>query len=317
MAYTTDDLITELKRDSFLPAAQSQWTPTKFLALADKLVLRRIIPAFLGIGDGFYREYTDVTLILSQAGYDLPRYAILNKIHQAMLLGSDGETLGAMLRKDPPDLKYWNAIGSGTPRMLRLEGNQIIVSPKPNAGALTTWPSMRVWFYRRPGRMVPVASARTVLSVNTGNGLVTYTATIPSTFTSSSTHDVYRPTSPFRRAVSAAVATASGASTQTFSLANAALIQAGDTVNVLDETCYPPCPIEVVPFLEELMISSMSRTQGDKNALEASMKEIVDDMMLLVGAAANRADAMPQVASLMNSPFVRGMRRRGMPAVND
>jgi hypothetical protein len=313
VAYTTDDLVSAIRRDSFLPAAQAQWTTARMLEVADKCVLRRIVPAFLGIGDGFYREYTDITLVLNQAGYDIPKYAMLNKIHQAMLLGSDGVTLGRLLRKDPPDLKYWNAIGSGTPDMMRLEGDQIVLSPKPNAGALTTWPSIRVWIYRRPGRMVATTSARTIQSVV--GTLVTYTSTVPSTFTSSSTHDVYRPSSPFRRAVSSAVATAAGASSQNFSAANAALMQAGDIVNVVDETCFPPCSIEVQPFLEELVIASMSATQGDRAALENSMKAIVDDMMTLVSAAANRADAMPQVASLLNSPFVRNTRRRGMGSV--
>lgn len=317
MAYTSDDLVLAVKRDSFLPAAQTQWTPSRILEVGDKCILRRVVPALLAIGDGFYRETVDIPLVLNQAAYDLPRYAMLNKVHQVMLLGTDGETLGRISRRDPPDLKWWNTIGTGTPSQVRLEGDQLVVGAKPNQGALNTWPSLRVWIYRRPGRMVPFTSARTVLSVNTGTGLVTYTATVPSTFTASSTHDVYRPSSPFRRAVSSAVASAAGASTQTFSLANAALIQAGDTVNVVDETCYPPCSIELQPFLEELVIASMSATQGDRAALEVSMKAIVDDMVTLVTASANRADAMPQIASLLNSPFVRNTRRRGLGSVND
>lgn len=317
MAYTTDDLVLAVKRDSFLPAAQTQWTNSRILELGDKCILRRVVPAFIGIGDGFYRETTDISIVSGTYAYDIPRYAMLNKIHQAMLLGSDGIKLGRLLRKDPVDLKYWNASSSGTPAMIRFEADQIILNPTPDAGSVATWPYLRVWIYRRPGRMVPTSSAAVVSSVNTGTGVVTYTGAPPATFTSSSVHDFYRSTSPFRRIGSAATASAAAGSTQTFSLSNASLLAAGDYVCLRDETVFPPCSIEVVPFLEELIIKSMSITQGDREAVEMSIKEIVDDMMVLVSSASNRADAMPQVASLLHSPFSRGIRRRGMPSVND
>ncbi len=314
MAYTTDDLITAVKRDSFLPAAQTQWTDARILAVADKCVHRRIIPAFIGVADGFYRETVNITLVAEQASYDVPQYAVLNKIHQAKLASAttSAARLGELLRKEPSDLAFWNATTSGSPYMLRFDADQLTLNPAPSASAIVSWPYLRVWIYRRPGRMVTVASAAQVLSIDTGTGEVTYTGNKPATFTSSSTHDVYRSTSPFRRVITAAVASASGsATTQTFSTTNAALLQAGDWICVADETVYPPCSIEVVPFLEELIIKSMSTTQGDRKAADAAAKEIVDDMMLLVSAAANRADAMPQVQSLLRSPFVRALGRKG------
>lgn len=311
MAYTTDDLVTSVQRDSFLPASQGQWTAAKILALGDKMIHRRIAPALLEVKDGYYRETTDITLVAAQASYDIPRYAMFNKIHQAMLVATDGVTLGSLLRKDPPDLKYWNSTTAGTPNFIRFDGDQLTVNPTPNAGSLLQWPTLRVWIYRRPGRMVSTSAAAVVSSVGVA-GVVTYTGAPPATHTSSSIHDFYSNVSPFRRVGSAATASAQSGSTQTFSVANAALLSAGFYVCLRDETVYPPCSIEVQPFLEELIIQSMSNTQGDKSASDASMKSIVDDMMLLIGASSNRADAMPQVASLMHSPFVRGLSRRGL-----
>lgn len=311
MAYTTDDLVTSVQRDSFLPVAQGQWTTAKILALGDKMIHRRIVPAMLEVKDGYYRETSDITLVSGTASYDLPRYAMFNKIHQAMLVASDGLTLGSLLRKDPPDLKYWNSTTSGVPSMMRFDADQLTLNPTPNAAGIIQWPTLRVWLYRRPGRMVSTGAAAIVSSIG-GSGVVTYTAAPPSTHTASSVHDFYSNVSPFRRVGSAVTATAQSGSTQTFSVANAALLSAGFYVCLRDETVYPPCSIEVQPFLEELIIQSMSNTQGDKAASDASMKSIVDDMMMLIGASSNRADAMPQVASLVHSPFVRGLSRRGL-----
>lgn len=312
MAYTTDDFILAVKRDSFLPAVQSQWSDSRILAVADKCVSRRIIPIFIGVGDGFYREPVDTTLVAEQAGYDVPKYAAMNKIHLARLVQSDGKTQGKLLSLTPSDRDYFNATTSGVPRRMEFNADQMTLVPAPSASVLTTWPTLRTWIYRRPGRMVTVASAAVVQSVDTATGIVTYTASKPATFTASSVHDVYRASSPNRRAVSAMTATASpGGTTQTFSLANAALLQAGDYVCVQDETVFPPCSIEIQPFLVELTILSISITQGDKTAIENSMKQLTDDMTLLVAAAANRADAMPNVATLLRSPFIRSLGRRG------
>ncbi len=317
MAYTTDDLVTDIRRDSFLPAVQSQWTTARILALADKVLLRRVIPALLGVNDGYYRETSDVSLTASTASYDLPRYAMFNKVHQVALVDSDGK-LRFLEHLGPSDLRHRNATSEGEPFAFIFDADQITLIPTPSSGAVTTWPEMRAWIYRRPGRMVATTSAAKVQSVDSGTGIVTYTADKPSTFTSSSRHDFYLGESPFRRIGSATTATASGSTTtQTFSTTEAALLAADDYVCVRDETVFPPCSIEVVPFLEELVINAINESMGDRAAAEAARKNIIEDMLTLVGASANRADAQPKTVSLMHSPFVRGLRRRGMPSTNE
>ncbi len=315
---TTDDLMTEFRRDSYIAASQPSWTTAKLLAVGDKVIRRRIVPAFVAIDDGYYRETSDVTLVASTSNYDFPRYAMFNKIHQAYLVDSTGK-LGILLRKDPVDLKYWNATSTGTPSFLRAEGSQLIANPTPNAGAVTSWPTMRLWIYRRPGRMVPTTSAAQVSSVDSGTGVVTYTGSKPSTFTASSVHDFYAGSSPYRRTGSAVSATAStAADKQTFSTTNAALLSAGDWVCVRDETVIPPVPsLECWPFLCELIQESITKSQGDRKAQEAAIQAIVDDMMTTVAASANRMEAMPKIASLRHSPFVRGAVRRSMNSTRD
>lgn len=309
---TTDDLLTEFRRDSFLAASQPSWTAAKLLAVGDKVIRRRIAPAFVAIDDGYYRETTDVTLTAT-AAYDFPRYAMFNKIHQAHLVTSTGQ-LGVLLRKDPVDLKYWNAITAGQPLYIRAEGSQLILNPTPNTGALTSWPTMRLWIYRRPGRMVPTTSAAQVSSVDTNTGIVTYTGTKPATFTASSVHDFYAGSSPFRRTGSAVSATASGSgTTQTFSATLAALVSAGDWVCMRDETVIPAVPsLECWPFLCELMNESIAKSQASRTDQEAAIQAIVDDMMTTVAASANRMETMPKIASLRHSPFVRGTARRSL-----
>jgi hypothetical protein len=316
VAYTTDDFVTDVRRDSFLPAVQSQWTPARILAVADKMLLRRVAPALINVGDGYYREEFDITLEADEPRYDFPRYAMFNKIYLAKLVGTDGETLAPLDVIQPSDLSFRNAVGSGDPRTLRFDANRLVLNPAPSSGSLNTWPTLRVWIYRRPGRMVPTTSAAQVSTTPAGT-TVSYTGSNPATFTSSSVHDFYCGESPFRRLGSAITATGAGASSQDFASADAALLEAGDWVCLRDETVFPDCSIEVVPFLQELVIKSVSETQGDRAAVQTALQNIVEDMLQTIGTSANRADAMAKSISLMHSPFVRGMRRRGLPSTSD
>ncbi len=312
MAYTSDDFVTEVKRDFHLPASQPQWTPANILAVADKMLLRRVIPALIGVGDGYYRETVDVTLVAGQASYDLPRYAMYNNIHQALLTNAAGD-IAEIEVIGPSDLRHRNSVGTGNPRTLHFEANQVTLNPAPSAGSLSSWPTLRLWIYRRPGRLVPVSSAAKVLTVV--GTTVTYTSTKPTTFSATSVHDFYNGESPFRRVGSAITATGSpGGTQQTFASANAALLSVDDYVCVRDETVFPDCAIEVVPFLQELTGASISKSQGDSQALETSIREIVQDMMQAIGVSANRAEAQARTLSLLHSPFVRRSRRRGMPS---
>lgn len=272
MAYTSDDLITAIERDSFQPAAQDHFTTAQKLAIADDEIQETLAPLLVSLDAGYFLEPADTAFVADQSGYDLDRYAMWNKVRRVEVLDEDGNPR-ELVFITPEQRNNYDTANSGTPRAFEMRHSQIIVVPTPDAAAET----LRQWIYRRPGRLVATSAAAVVSSVNSGTGVVTYTADKPSTFTSSSVHDVYRGNSPFRRVVTASTATASGSSTtQTFSTAVVALIQAGDYVCVRDETVFPAVPIELHPFLKDLAIRSMARTQMDAQAYQIARQEIVD-----------------------------------------
>jgi hypothetical protein len=270
VAYTSDDLITAIERSSFQPAAQDHFdTPAK-LAIADEEIAETLAPLLVSLDSGYFLESADTALVADQAGYDLDRYAMWNKLRKVRIVETTGKlrTIDMLTEEQTDDYP----IDSGSPVAFAMQDKQIVLYPPPDSADET----LRQWIYRRPGRLVATTAAAVVLSQN-GSGVVTYTADKPATFTSSSVHDFYRGTSPFRRIATAATATASGsATTHTFATATAALLQAGDYVCVRDETVYPAVPIELFPFLKDLVIRSMTRTQMDQAAYQVARAEIVD-----------------------------------------
>lgn len=271
MAYTSDDLITDIDRDSFQPAAQDHFTAAQKLAIADNELVETLAPLLVSLDSGYFLETSDTALVAGQAGYDLDRYAMWNKLRRAELVDSSGSIRNLDLIT-PEQVSFYST-SSGTPAAFELRDKQILLYPPPSSAT----ESLRQWIYRRPGRLVSTSASAVVQSVNTTTGVVTYTSSKPSTFTAASIHDFYKGTSPFRRIGTAVSATASpGAAQHTFSTANASLLTAGDYVCVRDETVFPAVPIELVPFLKDLVIRSLARTQMDQAAYQVARAEIVD-----------------------------------------
>lgn len=319
----TDEFIADIRRDSLLPAVQSQWTHQRILDVAYDEILSSVAIPLTEIDHSFYRESVDTTLVASQAEYDLPRYAMLGKIHKALLVDTN-ENTDDLVGLNPAELVHFNDTTAGHPRRIRIDGLQMVLNPAPSAGDIVTWDTLRTWIYRSPSRLVRLSTdgsntgrAATVSSVV--GTTVTYTGSTPTDFTSSSVHDFYRGTYPFRRIGTAVTATAKAlTTTQGFSSANAALLQAGDFVCMRDETCVVPVPSrELLKPLRQLVIASIHATQGDAKGYQAALESFSAKVAQLYPAAANRLQNNLVAMTLLQSPFVRGIRSGGRRMIND
>lgn len=309
----TDEFIADLKAFSFLPAVQSQWTHQRILDVAYHEILSGLVAPLTLIDHSFYREVNDITLVAGQASYDMPRYAMLSKIYTAYLVDTSGN-IGKLNGINPPENVHFNVVTAGHPWSIRIDNLQIVLNPAPSAADIIQWPTLRAFIYRRPGRPVRLttdgsnAGRGAVVSTSAAN-IVTYTAATPSDFTSSSIHDFYDGASPFRRTGNALTANAKASSvTQGFAPADAALVSAGDIVNLRDETCVMPVPShELLLPLLELTKASIASTQGDSRAYEAARERFASKVSELYPAVSNRLQNNLAAMTLKASPFLRPM----------
>lgn len=305
MAYTTDDLVADVQRDSYLPVAQRDFGAQTILTIGDQELQETVAPALVAFDDGFFLEPADQDFASSTADYAIDRYAMWNKIRRVEALDSAGNPR-ELVRLTQEQVADWDTTGTGTPQAYLVRHDSVRVYPMP-ADATE---DLRQWIYRRPGRMVPTTSAAQVSTA--AGSLVTYTGSKPSTFTASSVHDFYRGTSPFRRVGTARTATASAAATtQGFAADDVALLQPGDWVCVRDETVFPAVPIELHPFLKDLIIRSLARTQMDQAQYETARREIADRMVAVLRAGPGaRVVGQPKRISIPIHRVFPGGRRR-------
>lgn len=314
----TDTFIAALKRDSFLPAVQSQFNDQDLLDIAYEEFLRRMAPIMLKARPTFFREAYDIPLVGGVPTYNIPQFAMLNKLNVAHLLGVNGE-IGKLIRRDPSEDVYFYQTSASHAIWIRLHDKVIEINPTPNTGDVNAWPTLRCWIHRRPGRFVrltddgsgnnPARAAQII--ANDGNGTLTYNTLMPSSFSASSEHDIYDQNSPYVRLVTDKTAIAApSTSSQTFTTTDLpSTVGVGDYVCLTNETCVLPVPVEFTPHLKDLVIRSVGKTQADRDAYQMSLEEMERDIMTLFSAAADPMEGNPQTISLLQSPFLAAMRR--------
>ncbi len=307
-ALYTDDLVTTIKRDSFLTTAQSNFSDDQLLAIAQDHVEATLVPMLLSERDGWFRTSIDIPFVANQADYTLPTYAMYGKLESVQYYDSNASQIrpDQLTRIEIENLGLaLPSTSTGVPCFFSVNSSAITVYPTPT----TATDSMRVWFDRRPGKMVATTEAAQVLSINTGTGVVTYTAAPPATFTSSSLQDFYYGASPYQ-IKGQATATGQTGSTQTFGLASAALLAAGDWVCLRDETVFLPVPQELKSFLSDLVIASLARTQQDANLYQAQVQLIAGKAKHALSVTSNRLPGNPKKIRLTN-PLVRNKNWSG------
>ncbi len=302
MTVYTDDLLTMIKRDSFLTTAQGNFSDSQILGIADEHVSMVFVPLLMSIREGYFRDYLDQLYVDNQADYTLPTYAMYGKIESVQYVDSNSRILPLQLTRIEIEnlADLLPSLSTGRPRFFTINSTSITVYPTPLG---VTFDSIRMYFDHRPGKLITKSLAAQVLSVNTTSGLVTYTAAPPTGFTSSSRQDFYRGQSPYQL-IKQSTATAQAMSTQTFPAADVAKLQAGDWVCPRDQTVFLPYPEEMMPFHSDLCIRSLARTQQDSKLYEAQMAEIKERAKAALLTTSNRLPGNPKRIRLTN-PLVR------------
>lgn len=313
MAYTTADLISKIKRRSFLPAAQTQYSDLKLCEVADDQILTTIAPRMRRMDQGYWLEAVDTPLVAAQGAYKFPQHAMWNKVNNAQIVDADGVVINPLTRTEPYNLRWSNDATAGQPSSCYYLHDETVIFPVPSTSVAASM-FLRQWIYRRPNRMVPEASAALADAVTDLGATIEIdigSATLPATFTSGTLVDVFSGVSPFAR--KATGIPISNVSAPTFEVQQTDLpdYAAGDWFCLQDETVFPPVPIEYVGHLATLCVLELTASQMDMQAYQTQKNEAIGEIDSLLKGAGNRADAQPKTLSLLNSPIAQMLGPRG------
>ncbi len=302
--FTTTALLASVKRRGMLSSSDQTLTDTDYLAFGTEELQTYVMNVLLSANEDYATTTSDVTIVSGTASYALPVRASNESLRNVLLLNTD--TYVPLLRISPQDASSYSS--SGTIGAYYFLDDSLVLVPTPASSG-----TLRLQYFRRPSALVLPAAVATVSSIDVTRLIVTTTATIPSTITSTVTVDVVSHTPGFRiLTMDAALTGTVSGTTITFSSALPASVVAGNYVCLAGESCVPQVPVEAHPLLAQRITVKALEALGDKK-VESAEKSCERMSKSLLARLLPRTTGSIRYVVNPNSPgFGRGRWRGGV-----
>ena len=280
MPWTTDDLVTAVRRSGWLPTA-SDIAATDILAWGDA-ELRGEIGGVLKRAREEHRVLvSDIAITSGVTRYRVPRRAIGRTVRAITVLDSAG-TEGPADEITPSDA--WRYSGSRSARVAYyFEADEIVLTSTPT----TSTDSLRVRYLARPPRLIETTSASPIdKPLTTTTIRLDVTVTPPVTLTTAASYvDVVRGDSPFDTSYSDLLAASFATPILTLNSSTPIVVAdmsdyganlgaRRDYLCPRDCTVYPPIPEELHDALAMAICVRALKAQGDSAGAAAARDEM-------------------------------------------
>ncbi len=281
---TLAELIAAVKIRGMFPDANGALTDSDIAILANQATIEDIQPYVLKAQSDYWVQESDITLVPGTSAYRVPKRAIVGKLRDAKIVGTDGterelDQVSLPSRSTSPS-------STGEPVYFSLRGDQVVLVPGPGSAG-----TLRLRYYLRRPSLVASTAVGVISSINTGTNTVTCT-TVPSTWTNAMSYDLIRSGGLFDhlamdRAASAVVTGASG--TLVFSSLPADLA-VGDHVALAGQSTLVCLSEELATVLVGLALARCLSSLGDERA-QAEMEMSVRRLNGVIQLLSPRTDA--------------------------
>lgn len=295
--WTTDDLLAECKLTPFWSDSDGPLTDAELLRLANSELVTTVLPFVLNASKGNWRsENYDDAITADQGGYRMPPRALGGKLYDVVIVDSNGDEASIPMiteRKSADRYAGWARYRLA----FYVKNGKVYLDPTPTA----TQNTLRMKYPMRPGKLVATSQASTPASAKIvtvgaadsgGAGFRRLTCdTVPTAWGTSDTYDFIRGDGVFETThvdlTANAVSTgASGYLDFTETDLTTSEFQAGDYINLADESCMIQLPDVSHPLLVQRVAMRMAVTNRDMEsyklegdvykAMEAQVAPLLD-----------------------------------------
>ena len=243
--FTTESLISGVKRRGSIPENQNLFTASDLLSMADDELRSVLFPMLMNLHGEYFVTTTDYTMVAGVTEYAIPSTAIATKLRDVTVLSPDGLS-EVSIPQLSPDTVYDSTGSSSASRGnlgFFIRGNNVKVFPQEIAGDI-----LRLYFFRRPNKLVETSAAGQILSINTSLNLLTL-SNVPSTWIAGDTVCSIDSKPGFDLHIESRALT--DVSAPTITLASIADFVVGDWVCREGESTIAQIPVEAHPILEQ------------------------------------------------------------------
>jgi len=280
--YTSADLISSIKLRGVLPSSQNMYTDEKICMMISQELQSNIVPWILSFREDYYLTYEDFSIAANQTVFEIPELAIGGKLKAVMLLDGNSNILNSAARlslKQIADYTFSDFSG------FYVEGNYIKLYPNTyNAQTL------RLYYFRRPNDVVPIASAGQVMLVDSLNKSVVL-SNVPSDWVIGTLLSVVKGRPGFD-AIFNSTAIVS-LSSPTVELSSVAGIKVGDWFALKYFTPVIMAPVEAQAVLAQVVVSKLLEGLGDPK-WQSAQEKATELKLSMTNTLAPRVDDSPK-----------------------
>lgn len=302
--YTTTELLTSIRLKGHIPPSQTPFDDAGLLSMADDEISTSIMRQVRTVRENYYYKYEDLSSN-TQNLYNIPSRALAGALQDIQIInGTQIYNIGRTETNEQfstvsSPTGYWSYL---------LQGNQFVILPTITAG------TVRVWYMRRPNKLVATSACSQVTAVDVGTGTLTFaTGTIPSTFTTSVQLDCIQDQPHFDWRFIDYTPTSVTATTVVFSSLPTdqygnSLIQVGDWLALAGQSPVAQIIAEFTPLLVQRTVVKYYEIQGYKEkmvAAERKLQEMEKDLFELINP---RVSSEPK-RIVSDSNVIGGYRR--------
>lgn len=291
--YTADQLVEDVKALAILPNSQLLLDPEEILRMMNFQMRASLVPLIDSAAEEFFVHYEDIDYDPSVSTYGIPTRAVGTKLRDVVFVDSAGNEV-AIPRLRPEQIKtgYQYGIGYNFGMYGFFLKDQSIVLFIGNPSGTSSYPTLRLKYFRRPSDCVSVNDCGQITQIDTVAKQVTVD-NAPPHWTSSLLFDFVKGSPHFTSKGDSLALTAIAGNTLTFADALPDDLVVGDWVAEEGETPIPQVPYEAFPLLTQLTIvktlEANRDTEGMKNAL-ATMEEMKTSFLQIISP---RVDGSP------------------------
>jgi len=257
MSYTSDELVQSVKVRAAIPTSQQTFTTADFLQLADEELDSKVIPLMFALRQEYYVTYEDYAITdPNQERWEMPERGIGNNLRDLIYSPSNpitaNSTLWSVDRVEPDQVWTRNVNSTFRDVQFYLQDNFVYLVRR----AQITGGTLRMVFHERPNRLIQVSSCA---QVTTPGSTVQTVSNIPSSWTAGTVLDLIKGKSPYRPKQRELVIDSIDRDLNTVTLTTDISDDDDNSVATSDYlcptgfTCIPRVPIEVSPWLAQLV----------------------------------------------------------------
>jgi len=167
MSYTTDNLLTGIKRRGSIPTGQSRFQNAELLVIADQEIETSILPEIKAARKSYFSLNIDQAINLTNAVYRIPSRSVGAGLEAIFLVDAQGKKIELCLI-DEADVYDPGVSPNGKPSYYFKGNNVVLVPPNPN-----TWTILRMSILIQPNQLEQTSNCALITAINSGTNTVT------------------------------------------------------------------------------------------------------------------------------------------------